>query len=151
MEWFIKEFWLAIIVYCACYVLDFLAIVGDLISGVRKAKSARKDRLSVGYRRTVDKLCKYYNSLFSVSVLDCFLMLAVYVFQTKGLLVSFPLFPPATIIVGGYLAFIEVRSVFEKLEEKEKARAEQDFQAMSKALDNEKLNKIIDLLKEAKK
>lgn len=151
MEWFLKEFWLAIIVYCACYMLDFLAIVGDLVSGVRKAKSAGKERLSVGYRRTVDKLCKYYNSLFSVSVLDCFLMLAVYAFQTKGMLVSFPLFPPATIIVGGYLAFIEVRSVFEKLEEKEKARAEQDFASLAKMLDNEKLQKVIEVLKEGKK
>ena len=66
MEWIIKEFWLVILVYCMCFLLVFLAIIGDLISGVRKAIKAGKDRLSVGYRRTIDKLCKYYNSLFSV-------------------------------------------------------------------------------------
>ena len=121
------------------------------ISGVRKAIKAGKDRLSVGYRRTIDKLCKYYNSLFSVSIVDCFLMMIVYVFQTKGWLASFPVFPIATVLMGGYLAFVEVRSVFEKLEDKEKARAEKDLSVLIKMLDKENIEKVVTILKEVKK
>lgn len=151
MEWIIKEFWLVILVYCMCFLLVFLAIIGDLISGVRKAIKAGKDRLSVGYLRTIDKLCKYYNSLFSVSIVDCFLMMIVYVFQTKGWLASFPVFPIATVLMGGYLAFVEVRSVFEKLEDKEKARAEKDLSVLIKMLDKENIEKVVTILKEVKK
>lgn len=151
MEWIIKEFWLAILVYCMCFLLVFLAIIGDLISGVRKATKAGKERFSYGYRRTVDKLCKYYNSLFSISIVDCFLMMMVYVFQTKGWMASFPVFPVATVVVGCYLAFVEVCSVFEKLEDKEKARAEKDLSTLIKMLDKENLDKVFNLLKEVKR
>ena len=107
--------------------------------------------MSVGYRRTVDKLCKYYNSLFSVSIVDCFLMMIVYIFQTKGWLISFPVFPVTTVLMGAYLAFVEVRSVFEKLEDKEKARAEKDLSVLIKMLDKENIDKVVTILKEVKK
>lgn len=146
----IKDFQLAIIVHGACWVLVLFSIVGDLFSGVRKAKKAGISRSSIGFRRTVDKICKYFNSLFSVGIIDAFIMLSIYIFQTKGMLSHFPLFPPTTIIMGAYLAFIEFRSVFEKLEDKEKAKAKEDMFNLLKLLDNDNMNKLIKILKESK-
>ncbi len=34
----IEDFYIAIVVFCICYIADFIAIVVDLIAGVRKAK-----------------------------------------------------------------------------------------------------------------
>ena len=53
--------------------------------------------------------------------------------------------------MGGYLAFVEVRSVFEKLEDKEKARAEKDLSVLIKMLDKENIEKVVTILKEVKK
>ncbi len=150
MEGMIKEFQLPILVYGICAALVLLSICGDLFSGVRKARKAGIQRSSVGFRRTVDKICKYFNSLFSVGVIDSFIMLSIYIFQTKGMLSYFPLFPPFTIAMGAYLSFIEFRSVFENLEDKEKAKAKEDMFNLLKLLDNDRMNKIINILKEAK-
>ena len=146
----LNEFAIAIITYCFCYILVLLAIISDLISGVRKAKSAGEVRTSEGYRRTVEKVAKYYNVLFAVSVLDAFLLMTIYIVQSKGWLSSIPLFPIITVIIGIYLAFVEAKSVGEKLEEKERRKVKNDFAQLAEFLkDEDKLNKIIGMLKSA--
>lgn len=140
-------FFLAIVVYCICYVLVLFAIAGDLWSGVRKAKAAGKARTSYGFRQTVNKIAKYYNGLFSASIIDGFLMIVVYVMQIKGNWISVPLFPVVTIAIGAYLAFTEVRSVFEKLEDKEKSRMSSDVKVLAEIIkDDEKLDKVLSLI-----
>ena len=52
------------------YLLVLLSVIADLISGLRKAKRRGEARRSKALRRTVDKLCRYYNALFALSVID---------------------------------------------------------------------------------
>jgi hypothetical protein len=149
MEILIKEFSIAIITYCLCYLFVMFAIAGDLISGVRKAKKAQRAVTSHGYKRTVDKVAKYYNSLFSVSVIDFFLMMALYVAHKACWFENIPSVPILTIIWGLYLAFTEFRSVIERLEDKDKARMSADMQALSEIIkDKEKFDKIVEIIKD---
>ena len=145
---FFDEFTIAIVTYTLCYVFVLLAIVGDLVSGVRKAKSAGVVRTSEGFKRTVEKIAKYYNMLFAVSILDAFLLTTIYILQSKGWLLSVPLFPIITVAGGIYLAFVEARSVGEKLEDKERAKIKSDFALFAEFLkDEDKLKKVAGLLK----
>ena len=50
------------------YLCVFGAIVMDLWSGVRKARRRHELRMSNGYKRTVDKIARYYNMLLVVDV-----------------------------------------------------------------------------------
>ena len=52
------------------YVLVLLAVLADLISGVRKAKKRGEATRSKALRRTVDKIARYYNVLFALTVID---------------------------------------------------------------------------------
>ena len=52
------------------YVMVLLAVIADLVSGLRKARMRGEARRSKALRRTVDKLCRYYNALFALSVID---------------------------------------------------------------------------------
>lgn len=58
------------------YILVFFAVMADLISGVRKAKKRGELRSSYGFRKTVDKLGKYYLPLFALTVVDFMQMMA---------------------------------------------------------------------------
>lgn len=151
MEFLINDFVIAILVLCLCYILVFVAVCVDLWSGIRKAKKAGIARRSWGFRRTVDKMCRYYNCMLAVSVIDGFLILLLYIFQCKGWLITFPLFPIVTLFIGGYLAFIEACSVFEKLEDKEKSRMSADMTVLLDIIkDEDKFNKIMEVIKEVK-
>ena len=89
--------------------------------------------------------------MLAVSVIDGFLILLVYICQCKGWLITFPLFPIVTLFIGGYLAFIEACSVFEKLEDKEKSRMSTDMTVLLGIIkDEDKFNKFIEVTKEVK-
>ena len=67
------------------YVMVLLAVIADLVSGLRKARMRGEARRSKALRRTVDKLCRYYNALFALSVIDAMQMAAVaYLGVTRG-------------------------------------------------------------------
>ena len=88
------------------YLCVFGAIVMDLWSGVRKARRRHELRMSNGYKRTVDKIARYYNTLLIVSQAHSFC--------------SLPCLPYLTIIGALFLCFIELKSIFEKAEDKTK-------------------------------
>ena len=143
----ISPFSYIIIIICACYVVVFFAILSDLCSGIRKALKAGTYSGSFGLRETVGKLAKYYNVLVAVSLLDILSLLTVGSLQIQGMLKAIPLFPFFTMAVAGYLTFIEFTSVFESLEDKEKARVRKDMAKLDKLLkDKEKMQVIKDLL-----
>ena len=48
------------------YLLVLIAVLADLVSGVRKAKQMGLARRSKAFRRTIDKLARYYNALFAL-------------------------------------------------------------------------------------
>lgn len=101
----------------AIYVLVLLAIMADLWSGVRKAKKKGIARTSYGFRRTVEKLAKYYNALLALTVIDCMQMAAIWYLETYYNY-KIPMIPIVTLIGAIGIGAIEVKSIYEKAEDK---------------------------------
>lgn len=100
------------------YILVLIAVMLDLWSGVRKARKTGKIRTSYGYRRTVDKLARYYNLLFLMTIID--------VMQISGIWYAnvcyghrWPLIPALTMFGAIGFGIIELKSIYEKAEDKE--------------------------------
>ena len=68
MKGFEEVFIVAWIVF-GLYMLVFMVVGADLWSGVRKAKRRGEVRSSYGFKRTVDKLARYYNLLIALSLI----------------------------------------------------------------------------------
>lgn len=101
------------------YTLVLFAVVADLISGCRKAKQRGELRSSFGFRRTVDKLARYYIPLFALTVVDAMQMIVVgYLNGYHGY--SIPLLPVLTLLGAIGIGIIEVKSILEKVEDKVK-------------------------------
>ena len=91
--------WISVLISVGC----------DLWSGIRKAKKRKEDRSSVGLRMTIDKLGKYWNVLFAGIAPDlvCFV-------------VGWYQLPFVTAIVALFIIGIEIKSIYEKAEDKKK-------------------------------
>jgi hypothetical protein len=99
------------------YILVLLAILADLWSGLRKAKRRCEIRSSFGFKRTVDKLARYYNALFALTIIDIMQMIAVWYLDTfYGYMI--PLIPFISILGAIGIGMIEIKSIFEKAEDK---------------------------------
>ena len=99
------------------YIAVVFFVVLDLWSGVRKARQAGVYRSSFGFRKTVAKLAQYLNLLLAVTGIDALQMLALHSYK-----VSWPMFPVLTLGAAIFVGFIEVKSIFEKAEDKERAK-----------------------------
>ncbi len=106
------------------YVMVLFAVVADFVSGLRKAKLRGEARRSKALRRTVDKLCRYYNALFAMSVIDVMQMAAVAYMSVIGA-ARLPMLPMFTLFGAICIAIIEVKSIYEKASDKEKSDAEE--------------------------
>ncbi|MCT4261630.1 hypothetical protein HZP32_05830 [Elizabethkingia anophelis] len=97
----------------------FLIVMADLWSGLRKAKKNKVVRSSYGLRRTVDKLGRYYNIMFPLLVLDAMQITAIwYLEEFYGY--KIPLFPFISLIGAIGLSIIEIKSIYEKAEDKQR-------------------------------
>ena len=115
------------------YVLVLMAVLADLASGLRKAKKRGEARRSKALRRTVDKVSRYYNALFALSVIDAMQMVAVlYLRMTDTATV--PILPVFTLFGALSIAIIEVKSIYEKASEKEQADADEAVRMVLKLL-----------------
>lgn len=91
----------------------------DFWAGNRKAKQRGEPILSDRWQRTVRKIARYYNALLALVVVDLMQMLSIWYLQTYyGWRV--PMFPLITLLGAFGVAAIEVKSIYEKAEEKEK-------------------------------
>jgi len=114
-------FILQLVVLLVIYLLVAVSIFLDLWAGIRKAKQRGEFRSSAGFRKTVDKFCRYYNMLLAVTVIDVLAMLVC------GLLnhlygYHIPVLPYVTALGAVFICFIEVKSIFEKNDQKEQAK-----------------------------
>jgi len=66
MEKIIVTLWITF----GIYLMVLLAIMADLWSGVRKAKKNGIARSSYGFKRTVDKIARYYNVMLALTLVD---------------------------------------------------------------------------------
>lgn len=99
------------------YIVVVFFVALDLWSGVRKAKQSGQYRSSFGFRKTVAKLAQYLNLLLAVTGVDALQMLALHSYK-----VNLPMFPVLTLLAAVLIGFIEVKSIFEKAEDKERAK-----------------------------
>lgn len=91
----------------------------DLWAGIRKAKQREERITSDGWKRTVDKVARYYNALLALTVVDCMQMGGVwYLDGYYGY--HIPIFPFITLIGAIGVGIIEIKSIYEKADEKEK-------------------------------
>ena len=104
-------------IFAFIYIVVLLFVTLDLWSGVRKAKRAGQYRSSFGFRKTVAKLAQYLNLLLAITGVDALQMLALHSYQ-----VDLPMFPALTLIAAVFIGFIEGKSIFEKAEDKERAK-----------------------------
>lgn len=133
IENFVDIFWPQMLMLTAVYMLVLVMIFLDLWSGVRKARQRGELRSSYGYRETVKKIAQYYNTLFCVTVIDVIQMLAVWQFDRQAGH-HLPVLPALTFAYAIFIGLIEVKSIYEKSEDKEKARAAEAAAMLRKAL-----------------
>lgn len=110
------------IILCIVFGLNlevFLIVMADLWSGVRKAKKNGVARSSYGFKRTVEKLGRYYNVMFALMVIDSMHMSCIwYLNQYHGYNLIF--FPFITLLGSIGLSLIELKSIYEKAEDKQR-------------------------------
>ncbi|MDR3142099.1 MAG: phage holin family protein [Tannerellaceae bacterium] len=130
---FLKRIFPQIVMLAIMYFLVLVAVFLDLWAGVRKAKIRGKFRSSFGFRKTVEKIGKYYNMIFVITVIDAMQMIAIsQVSQQTG--IHLPLIPILTFIGSIFVGFIELKSVYEKAEDKEKAEIAQTAKIVGKVI-----------------
>jgi hypothetical protein len=100
------------------YFWPFVAVIADLWSGVRKAKINGVARSSYGFRRTIDKLARYYNLLLALTVVDAMHMSSVWYLDTYYSYTKLPMFPFITLLGAIGICIIEIKSIYEKAEDK---------------------------------
>ena len=67
-----------LIILTIVYLLVLFVIFLDLWAGIRKARKRGELRSSLGYRKTVEKIAKYFNLIFVVTAIDAVQMLTVW-------------------------------------------------------------------------
>jgi len=106
------------------YMLVLFLILADLWSGVRKARKRGEIRSSFGYRKTVAKLAKYYNVLLALTVVDCMQMGSIW-YLDNYYDYNIPVFPLVTLVGAIGIGLIEIKSIYEKAEDKMKLEYQQ--------------------------
>lgn len=114
-EKLIASAWITVLVLFT----PIMFILFDLWAGVRKAKLRGEKVTSAGLRRTFAKIAKYYNVLLALLVIDV-IQIACFWFLDTYYESAFPMFPFITLLGSIGVGVIEVKSIFEKADEKMK-------------------------------
>lgn len=135
-------FWPQLGMLAIVYTLVLVAIFLDLWSGVRKARKRGEFRSSCGYRKTIEKIARYYNALFLITVIDVVQMLAVWQInqQTTHTLPTIPILTFAGAI---FIGLVELKSIYEKSEDKERAKVADAAAMLGKALKDHDTRDIV--------
>lgn len=108
-------------------------------------------RTSEAYKRTVDKINKYFTMLIALTLVDCmFNMVAFYMCHEYQ--IDMIMLPYFTLIGAAYIGFVEVKSITEPADVKEQ-KQRQDFKRllMSLAKDKNLLERVMTLVSESEK
>lgn len=101
------------------YIEVFIMILADLWSGVRKARIRGEVRSSFMYKKSIDKIARYYNALIALTVIDAMQMGGVW-YLDGYYNWSWPIFPVVTLLGALGISLIELKSIYEKADEKVK-------------------------------
>ncbi len=99
------------------YVSVTIATIIDFRSGINRCRRLEIRRTSSGYRRTIDKLSRYYTTLISLTTIDAMIVAtAMLLKSTSGW--SIPVLPLFTTIGAIAMTLIEAKSVIENTQRK---------------------------------
>lgn len=101
------------------YILILIMIFVDFWSGIRKAKKNNIVRSSYGFRRTVEKIKEYYNAMIALTIIDAMQVTAIWYLETYYKY-EIPMFPFVTLVGAIGLSIIELKSIYEKAEDKQR-------------------------------
>ena len=130
----------------ALYILVFFMIGADFWSGIRKAKKNGIVRSSYGFRRTVEKIKEYYNAMIALTIIDAMQLTSLWYLETYYKY-EIPMFPFVTLVGSIGLCIIEIKSIYEKAEDKQRfheagalitsiAKHKTDIEEISKSVAN---------------
>lgn len=140
------------LIVCGFVILLFYTVAlglvfADLWAGVRKAKQRGEFRTSEGFKKTIGKINKYFAMHFAMTLVDAVQISLLYMLHREyGY--DIPMLPVFTFIGICYEAFVEVRSIMEPADIKEK-KQQDDFkrllqQALSEGSLRERVIKVIE-------
>ena len=131
------------------YVVALGLIFADLWSGVRKAKQRNEFRTSEGYKKTVGKINKYFAMHFAMTLVDAMQIALFYVLYSEyGH--DIPLLPVFTFISVLYEAYVEINSITEPANIKEKKQQDDFKRLLQQALSEGNLReRVIKMLEES--
>ncbi|MGV4535540.1 phage holin family protein [Ornithobacterium rhinotracheale] len=137
------QLWLVVSVW----VVVLVAMIVDLIYGVRKAKALGEARTSEGYRRTINKFVFYY-SMMSFALMFDFLDVITPVILPHPL----PLIPLFSILGAVALVLTEVKSVYEKAEDKLRRKTDRSVEELIRIFKNREdlMGNVLEILREEK-
>lgn len=116
--------------------LIFIAL--DYWAGIRKAKKRGEKIISDRMKRTVDKVCRYYNAIIAMIVVDALQISGfVFLFMFNGW--SAWTFPVFTLSAVFFVACIEIKSILEPADVKERKELKEVTQ-LAKAIAEHKSN-----------
>jgi hypothetical protein len=123
------------VIVCIETLVIILAMAVDFASGYYKAKLRGEERNSLGLKRTVSKFILYVGSVMIAAGVDS-------IFYICGFweIIHFSVLskvPVVTTIVSVFICAIEIRSVWEKAERKQKRDALQTAEALVKLIGRE--------------
>jgi len=131
-----------LLIVACLYALILFVVFLDLLAGIRKAKQRGEYRSSYGLRKTVDKICRYYNMVLVITAIDIVQMLAVVVLnpQTSHML---PVLPFFTFLGAIFVGFIELKSIYEKSEDKEQAKIKDAAKMLAQVLQHKDESELV--------
>lgn len=133
------------------YVAALGFIFTDLWTGVRKAKKRGEFRTSEGYKKTVEKINKYFAMHFAMTLVDAMQIALFYVLYSEyGH--DIPLLPVFTFISVLYEAYVEIKSITEPADIKEKKQQDDFKRLLKQALEEGGFReRVIKMIEESKK
>lgn len=105
------------------WIIVLIAIIIDLISGLRKASQLGEIHTSYGFRRSVTKMVQYYGLMCFALMFDIL----------SSLVVSIPYF---SMLASFFLVFIEAKSVFEKAQDKDRRKINENIKDLIILIEN---------------
>ena len=129
------------------YVAALGFIFTDLWTGVRKAKKRGEFRTSEGYKKTVEKINKYFAMHFAMTVQISLLYLLYREYSY-----DIPMLPLFTFLSICYEAFVEISSITEPADIKEKKQQDDFKRLLKQALEEGGFReRVIKMIEESKK
>lgn len=125
------------------YIFVLAVVFLDLWAGVRKARKRGEYRSSYGLRKTVEKICKYYNMELVVTAIDVIQMLAICNLHQQGSTSAIPVVPMFSIFGALFIGFIELKSIWEKAEDKDRAKVTEAAKALAKIAAKENQTELL--------